>query len=220
MDIVLGSVASLIGIGFTLELLSKSFKSKKPYIVSWTVAVFMYTVATIALVSGLIGGWNYINFGIFYFFGGITNVPAFGIGSAYLIFDDNRVNVVTGLYVLFVVGAAYSIFTSGIPDFSNIPGIPEGSQLYEISGPRMWAILGNSLGSISLVGIAAYSVYKFRRVNEDLVTTNVLIVVGSFSPALSGVLLVLGDSASKTLSLLVGIFLIYLGYRVSQRPKL
>ena len=220
MDIVLGSVASLIGIGFTLELLTQSFKSKKPYIITWTVAVFMYTVATIALVSGLIDGWNYINFGIFYFFGGITNVPAFGIGSAYLIFDDNKVNVVTGLYVLFVVGAAYSILASGIPDFSNIPGIPEGSQLYEISGPRMWAILGNSLGSISLVGIAAYSVYKFRRVNEDLVTTNVLIVVGSFSPALSGVLLVLGDSASKTLSLLVGIFLIYLGYRVSQRPKL
>ena len=219
MDIVLGSIAALIGVGFTLELLLKSFRSKKPYIISWTVAVFMYTVATIALVSGLINGWNYINFGIFYFFGVITNVPAFGIGSAYLIFDNNKVNVITGLYVLFVLGAMFSIFTSGIPDFSNIQGIPEGSQLYEISGPRMWAILGNSLGSISLVGIAAYSIYKFRRVDEDLVTTNVLIVVGSFSPALSGFLLALGDSASKTLSLLVGMFLIYLGYRVSQRPK-
>lgn len=219
MDVVLGSIAALIGVGFTLELFLKSLRSKKPYIISWTVAVFMYTVATIALVSGLINGWNYINFGIFYFFGGITNVPAFGIGSAYLIFDDNKVNVISGLYVLFVLGAMFSIFTSGIPDFSNIQGIPEGSQLYEISGPRMWAILGNSLGSISLVGIAAYSIYKFRRVDEDLVTTNVLIVVGSFSPALSGVLLALGDSASKTLSLLVGMFLIYLGYRVSQRPK-
>ena len=220
MDIVLGSIAALIGVGFTLELFLKSLRSKKPYIISWTVALFMYTVATIALVSGLINGWNYINFGIFYFFGGITNVPAFGIGSAYLIFDDNKVNVISGLYVLFVLGAMFSIFTSGIPDFSNIQGIPEGSQLYEISGPRMWAILGNSLGSISLVGIAAYSIYKFRRVDEDLVTTNVLIVVGSFSPALSGVLLALGDSASKTLSLLVGMFLIYLGYRVSQRPKI
>lgn len=220
MDIVLGSIASLIGVGFSLELLLKSFRSKKPYIISWTVAVIMYTVATIALVSGLINGWNYINFGIFYFFGGITNVPAFGIGSAYLIFDDNKVNVISGLYVLFVLGAVFSIFTSGIPDFSNIQGIPEGSQLYEISGPRMWTILGNSFGSISLVGIAAYSIYKFRRVDEDLVTTNVLIVVGSFSPALSGVLLALGDSASKTLSLLVGMFLIYLGYRVSQRPKI
>jgi hypothetical protein len=220
MDIVLGSIAALIGVGFTLELLLKSYRSKKPYIISWTVAVFMYTVATIALVSGLINGWSYINFGIFYFFGGITNVPAFGIGSAYLIFDDNKVNVISGLYVLFVLGAMFSIFTSGIPDFSNIQGIPEGSQLYEISGPRMWAILGNSFGSISLVGIAAYSIYKFRRVDEDLVTTNVLIVVGSFSPALSGVLLALGDSASKTLSLLVGMFLIYLGYRVSQRPKI
>ena len=220
MDVVLGSIAALIGVGFTLELFLKSLRSKKPYIISWTIAVFMYTVATIALVSGLINGWNYINFGIFYFFGGITNVPAFGIGSAYLIFDDNKVNVISGLYVLFVLGAMFSIFTSGIPDFSNIQGIPEGSQLYEISGPRMWAILGNSLGSISLVGIAAYSIYKFRRVDEDLVTTNVLIVVGSFSPALSGVLLALGDSASKTLSLLVGMFLIYLGYRVSQRPKI
>ncbi|MDA9607844.1 hypothetical protein N9S79_00530 [bacterium] len=220
MDIVLGSIAALIGVGFTLELFLKSYRSKKPYIISWTVAVFMYTVATIALVSGLINGWSYINFGIFYFFGGITNVPAFGIGSAYLIFDDNKVNVISGLYVLFVLGAMFSIFTSGIPDFSNIQGIPEGSQLYEISGPRMWAILGNSFGSISLVGIAAYSIYKFRRVDEDLVTTNVLIVVGSFSPALSGVLLALGDSASKTLSLLVGMFLIYLGYRVSQRPKI
>ena len=111
------------------------------------------------------------------------------------------------------------MFTSGIPDFSNINGIPEGRQLYEISGPRMWAILGNSLGSISLVGIAMYSIFKFRRVNEDLVTTNVLIVVGAFSPALSGVLLALGDGASKTLSLLVGMFLIYLGYRVSKDQK-
>ena len=220
MDIILGSIAAVIGVGFTVELILKSIKSKKPYIISWTVAVFMYTIATIALVSGLIGGWNYINFGIFYFFGGITNVPAFGIGIAYLVFDENKVNVVSGLYVLFVVGAAFSILTSGIPDFSNIKGIPEGSELYEISGPRMWAILGNSLGSISLVGIAAYSIYKFRRVNEDLVTTNVLIVLGSFSPALSGILLAFGDGASKTLSLLVGMFLIYLGYRVSQRPKI
>ena len=220
MDIILGSIAALIGVGFTVELIFKSIKSKKPYIISWTVAVFMYTIATIALVSGLIGGWNYINFSIFYFFGGITNVPAFGIGSAYLVFDENKVNVVSGLYVLFVVGAAFSILTSGIPDFSNIKGIPEGSELYEISGPRMWAILGNSLGSISLVGIAAYSIFKFRRVNEDLVTTNVLIVLGSFSPALSGILLAFGDGASKTLSLLVGMFLIYLGYRVSQRPKI
>ena len=30
MDIVLGSIASLIGVGFSLELLLKSFRSKKP----------------------------------------------------------------------------------------------------------------------------------------------------------------------------------------------
>ena len=59
MDIVLGSLASVIGIGFSIELFLKSIKGKKPYIISWAFAVFMYTVATIALVSGLLSGWNY-----------------------------------------------------------------------------------------------------------------------------------------------------------------
>ncbi len=105
------------------------------------------------------------------------------------------------------------------PDINllNIEGIPEGRELYEISGPRLWAILGNSIGSLALVGIAIASIVKYRIINQDLATTNVLIAIGAFAPAFSGVLLAFGDGASKALSLLVGISLIYLGYKISQR---
>ena len=217
MDVFLSFAAGLIGIIFFIELLTKSFKKKNPNLICWAIAIGMYSFATIALGFGLYTGWNQLSFGIFYFFGGIASVPAFGLGSAYLIFKRDSVHVASGIYLLFVCSAIYSMIVAPEINLGNIEGIPEGRELYEISGPRLWAILGNSIGSLALVGIAIVSVVQYRNTNQDLVTTNVLIVLGAFAPAFSGILLALGDGTSKALSLLVGIFLIYLGYRVSQR---
>ena len=217
MDSFLSFTAGLIGIIFFIEILNKSFQKKNPSLIFWTIAIGMYSFATIALGFGLYSGWNQLSFGIFYFFGGITNVPAFGLGSAYLIFKKDSVHIASGIYLLFVFSAIYSMMVAPEIDLRNIEGIPEGRELYEISGPRLWAILGNSIGSLALVGIAFVSVVKYRNINQDLATTNVLIAVGAFAPAFSGILLALGDGTSKALSLLVGIFLIFLGYRISQR---
>ena len=217
MDSFLSFTAGLIGIIFFIEILNKSFQKKNPSLIFWTIAIGMYSFATIALGFGLYSGWNQLSFGIFYFFGGITNVPAFGLGSAYLIFKKDSVHIASGIYLLFVFSAIYSMIVAPEINLGNIEGIPEGRELYEISGPRLWAILGNSIGSLALVGIAFISVVKYRNINQDLATTNVLIAVGAFAPAFSGILLALGDGTSKALSLLVGIFLIFLGYRISQR---
>ena len=217
MDVFLSFAAGLIGIIFFIELLSKSFQKKNPSLIFWAIAIGMYSFATIALGFGLHKGWTQLSFGIFYFFGGITSVPAFGLGSAYLIFKKDSVHVASGIYLLFVCSAIYSMMVAPEINLANISGIPEGRELYEISGPRLWAILGNSIGSLALVGIAIVSVFQSRNTNQDLATTNVLIAFGAFAPATSGILLVLGDGTSKALSLLIGIFFIYLGYRVSQR---
>ena len=121
------------------------------------------------------------------------------------------------MYALFVLGAFYSMLVAPDINLANIEGIPEGRELYEITGPRLWAIVGNSIGSLALIGVGIVSIIRYRDTNQDLVTTNVLIVLGSFAPAFSGVLLALGDGESKALSLLVGILLIFLGYKISQR---
>ena len=217
MDVVLSFLAGIVSFTFFLELLIKSIKTKRPNLILWTIAIGMYSFATIALAFGLYSGWTQFSFGVFYFFGGITNVPAFGLGSAYLVFKKDTVHIASGIYVLFICSAIYSMLVAPDINLLNIQGIPEGRELYEISGPRLWAILGNSIGSLSLVGIAIASIVKYRLVNQDLATTNVLIAVGAFAPAFSGVLLAFGDGTSKALSLLVGIFLIYLGYKISQR---
>ena len=217
MDSTLSFIAGFISFAFFIELFNKSIKSRRPSIIFWMVAIGMYSLATLALAVGLYSGWTPFSFAVFYFFGGITNVPAFGLGSAYLAFNKDRVHIASGIYILFVLSALYSMIVAPEINLGNIEGIPEGRELYEISGPRLWAILGNSIGSLALVGIAIASIVKYRKVNQDLATTNVLIATGAFAPAFSGVLLALGDGTSKALSLLVGILLIYLGYKISQR---
>lgn len=217
MDVVLSLFAGIVSFTFFVEILIKSIKNKRPNLIFWTIAIGMYSFATIALASGLYSGWTQFSFAVFYFFGGITNVPAFGLGSAYLVFKKDNVHIASGIYALFICSAIYSMITAPDINLLNIEGIPEGRELYEISGPRLWAILGNSIGSLALVGIAIASIVKYRIINQDLATTNVLIAIGAFAPAFSGILLAFGDGASKALSLLVGISLIYLGYKISQR---
>ena len=217
MDVVLSFFAGIVSFTFFVELLIKSITNKRPNLIFWTIAIGMYSFATIALALGLSNGWTQFSFGVFYFFGGITNVPAFGLGSAYLVFKKDNVHIASGIYALFICSAIYSMITAPDINLLNIEGIPEGRELYEISGPRLWAILGNSIGSLALVGIAIASIVKYRIINQDLATTNVLIAIGAFAPAFSGILLAFGDGASKALSLLVGISLIYLGYKISQR---
>ena len=217
MDSFLSFVAGFIGIIFFIEILNKAFQKKSPSLIFWAIAIGMYSFATIALGFGLYNGWNQLSFSIFYFFGGIATVPAFALGSAYLVFKKDSVHIATGIYLLFVLSSIYSMIIAPEINLGNIEGIPEGRELYEISGPRLWAVLGNSIGSLALVGIAVFSVAQYRNTNQDLATTNVLIAVGAFAPAFSGILLALGDGTSKALSLLIGIFLIFLGYRISQR---
>ena len=101
------------------------------------------------------------------------------------------------MYALFVLGAFYSMLVAPDINLANIEGIPEGRELYEITGPRLWAIVGNSIGSLALIGVGIVSIIRYRDTNQDLVTTNVLIVLGSFAPAFSGVLLALGDGESN-----------------------
>ena len=90
------------------------------------------------------------------------------MGSAYLAFNKDRVHIASGIYILFVLSALYSMIVAPEINLGNIEGIPEGRELYEITGPRLWAILGNSIGSLALVGIAIASIVKYRKVNQDL----------------------------------------------------
>ena len=58
MDVVLSFLAGIVSFAFFVELLIKSIKNKQPNLIFWTIAIGMYSFATIALALGLSNGWT------------------------------------------------------------------------------------------------------------------------------------------------------------------
>jgi len=180
-----------------------------------------YALASWALVAGLGLGWTSVSFRLFYFFGGIANIPLLAAGSIALVISERaarRFLTPTLLWVVFGFFATFlAPFVNGLPE----EGIPEGSEVFDFSfmidaltlpGPRFFAAVSGGVGTIVIVGLSLVTIIRVRRSNKDLVVANVLIIVGTLVPAFGGTLTALGESAALSLSLMVGITLLWLGY--------
>jgi hypothetical protein len=125
---------------------------------------------------------------------------------------------------LFATPLNESIFDASVPvsqqyatnTARGIVGLmPEG-------GVRSYSFLFNIYGTVALVGGALYSAYIFwrKRIMPQRVLGNVLIALGGLSPALGGTLARIGATEFLYLSELIGVVVIFIGFRLAttQQP--
>lgn len=220
MDQVFAVAAATVATGFAAQLTVSQVRRPRPHVAAWSVAMSMYALATWALAWGLIAGWGDGVFRVFYLFGAILNVVFLALGSAFLVLGRR---VGAALLVAFsALGAGAAAATLGA---SFVPGarldevgLPAGSEVFAplsegLASPRLWAVIANSLGTLLLVALAAYSVARFWRSNRGLAVGNLLIIGGTLAPALGGSLTGLGEAGGLSVSLLIGAALLWSGYR-------
>ncbi|HSF85983.1 MAG TPA: hypothetical protein VLG28_10075, partial [Acidimicrobiia bacterium] len=106
----------------------------------------------------------------------------------------------------------------------DLVGIPEGSELFAFTfeiggitapGPRVFAVIAGSLGTLVIVFFAAMSAVRSWSSNRRLAGGNLLIVLGALAPAAGGSLTAVGEGGGLALSLLLGAALLYSGYRMA-----
>ncbi len=234
MDVAIAAAAALAATGFTAELVRSHLHRARPHVAIWSAAMAMYAIATWSLVAGLAGGWTDLNFRAFYLFGAVTNVPFLALGAAYLVLGRR---VGAGLLVVFsAFGAAAAAVTLGAGFVAALPesGVPAGSEVFAsfvapagveytfgdvIGSPRLWAVVGNTIGSLLLVVLALTTIVRFRRINRNVACGNGLIIAGTIAPAFGGTLTGLGEGGGLALSLLAGALLLWAGYRVAGRAR-
>lgn len=186
-----------------------------------------YAIASWALAVGLTFGWTTFSFRIFYFFGAIANIPLLAAGSIALA-DERAGRVATKVVTLWVVFGFFATFLA--PFLARLPptAVPEGSEVFDFTfaidaltlpGPRWFAAISGAVGSIVVIGLALVTVARVWSTNRRLARGNVLIVLGVIAPALGGSLTALGESAALTLSLVVGITLLWFGYRLASTAR-
>ncbi len=227
MDVILSIIAASIATWFTRELLVSWRARRRLHAEIWTWAFGAYSIATWALVFGLAFGWSSFSFRSFYFFGAIANIPLLAAGSIALA-NDRAGRVALHVTTLWIVLGFFATFLAPFVGALPASGIPEGSEVFgftfsidalTLPGPRMFAAISGSVGTIIVVGLALTTAVRVRRQSPQLARGNMLIVAGVLVPAIGGSLTALGESAALSVSLAVGIILLWWGYRLASGAR-
>ena len=179
--------ATIISAAFAATLWTQYRAKPRPYLLAWSVALAVYAVAALTEVIGAAAGWDPLLYRIYYYFGGIMVVGILALGTIYLLAPRfGR----TALWVLLVSAA---VGLAGIVGASLQPGLLDTHQVppvdtikvehgvFNVIAIAMAAIL-NSVGSIILVGGAAWSAYGtwVKHGPPSRLTANILIAAGAF----------------------------------------
>ena len=178
--------ATLISAAFAVTLGLQYRAKSRPYLLVWAVALGLYAIAALTEVVGAAGGWNAALYRIYYYLGAIVLVGVLALGTIYLLAPRFGRPALWVLLVLAAIGLA------GIVGASLQPGLLDTRQVPSVDTIRLehgsfnvisliMAAVVNSVGTVILVGGAAWSAYgTWRRGGApSRLAANILIAAGA-----------------------------------------
>jgi hypothetical protein len=227
VDLALSIIASGIASWFAIELYATWRRRPRLHAEIWTMAFAAYAVASWSLAFGLLLGWTSFTFRSFYFFGAIANIPLLAAGSVALFSERagrGAMRIVTlwlvfGFFATFLAPFTNPLPSASIPEGSAVFGFTFAMEALTLPGPRLFAAISGAVGTIVVVGLALVTSLRTWSRNRRLAEGNLLIIAGVLAPALGGSLTALGESAALSVSLAVGITLLWSGYRMASSAR-
>lgn len=216
----LAFLATAVATVFAEATLVRYTRAHKPHEAAWTVALIMFALAAAALAMGTSTGWDQGTFRMFFLFGAVLDVPWLALGTVYLL-GGQTAGRRTRAALVFASGLAVGVMLTA-PIHGAIAGdaIPVGKSVFGVF-PRVLAAVGSGLGATVIFVGAAWSAWRFARGrsvpgNARLAGSNVLIALGTLVLSVGGLTQgLVGKDSAFTLSLAVGIAVIYGGFLVA-----
>jgi hypothetical protein len=212
-DLALAATASLVAFAFALSTLERWLDRRKPHEGAWTIALFLFTGASVALWGGAAFGWNGLWFRLFFLLGAVINVPYLALGTVYLLFGRRA-----GGRTAFGVNA-FTFFSAGVIAVAPLTAaivsdtLPQGSDVFGPL-PRVLAAAGSGIAAVVVIGGSAWSAVRGR-----FVLANILIASGTVILGAGGLLnSVLDEMQGFAVSLVVGITLLFTGFLLTNAP--
>jgi hypothetical protein len=199
---LLALAAALLALRLSAQLAARWRERRAPELFAWAGSLGCYAVASAALAWSAAAGWSATSFRVYYLFGALLTAPLLGAGS--LIRAGRRWAAPAALVF---AGVATGVMLAE-PLVGEVGGeaIPEAGDHLDWLPARALAVVGNSLGTLAVVVVAALT---FRRRPLG----NASIVAGVAVAALGSALFGLGVVQSA-LSLAVAAALLYVGFVV------
>jgi hypothetical protein len=207
VEALLAFAAALLALRLAGDLAARFRASRAPQLAAWSASLLAYAIASAALAWGAAAGWDDRAFRVYYLAGGLLTAPLLGAGSLLL-----RGYRWAGPLAFGYGGLAIGIMVA-VPLTANVSGtsIPEAQSHLDFMPARLVAVLGNSLGTLAVVGVAMITIRR-RPLGNALIVAGV--AVSATGSALAG----LGE-AETAIFISAGVLLLYGGFVLPALPR-
>lgn len=215
--------AAVISALFAWSLLVRWRKGRRLSELAWGIALAMFAAASVAVAGGSALDWDPTLYRFFWLFGAVLNVPWLALGSVAL--AGGRAVRAVGLAIVLALHpvAIFFIFRDSLnaAALTASKAIPRGAEVWERGGTALG--LGRNASILAwavVVGIAMWTSRPRRgmRPPKARVRANLLISLGVSVVAIGGFALGrIGKGEAFSVSLALGVALMYAGFRLAGR---
>jgi hypothetical protein len=206
---------------FAVEIFAHWRARRTNYLLWWTIGVITFALGTATESFNVLFGWNLVNFKFWYIVGALLGGFPLAQGSVYLLAPRRCADSTAWLFILLILVASTCVVLSPVNLPENFNGKLSGS-VFGWQWVRYFSPFINIYSFIFLVGGAIYSATKYAlmRDKQSRLIGNVFIAVGAILPGIGGSFTRMGYVNVLFVTELIGLALIYAGYRIIKADKM
>ncbi|NOR88244.1 MAG: hypothetical protein GQ527_11595 [Bacteroidales bacterium] len=213
-------ITTLFSIYFVSEIYKHYQRRKTSYLIWWTIGVLTFGLGTLAESINVLFGWNEINLKYWYIVGALLGGFPLAQGTVYLLMNRKFANISSWLIVSLIIIASVFVILTPVSLPSNFDGKLTGA-VFSWQWVRYFSPLINLYAFVFLVGGAIYSAIKYYRQTEKEARFkgNIFIALGGLLPGIGGTFTRMGYVNVLFVTELLGLLLIFWGYRIIKKDK-
>lgn len=193
-------------------------KGRGTHLLWWAFGILIYGVGTFTESFTSVFGWSEAVFRAWYISGALLGGAPLAQGTVYLLLRRKTANRLTAALVTFFVVAASCVFIAPINTTLVEPHRLSGKVL---AWPwvRLFSPFINTYALVFLVGGAALSAWRYskRWETRHRFVGNVFIAIGALLPGIGGAFTRFGYTEVLYVTELIGLSLVFVGYRFNIR---
>lgn len=213
-------ITTVLSAIFAREILMRyREKPERYHLLWWGLGIAIYGLGTLTESLTTLLGWHLVLFKAWYISGALLGGAPLALGTVYLLMGKRAGHI--GLAILTTAVVVTSVFVILSPiKMDLVQSEILSSKVLEWQSIRIVSPFINTLAFLFLVGGAIYSAFRFigNSKSRNVAYGNILIAIGATLPGVGGMGSRMGHTELLYIGELIGVILIWAGYRLCQKP--
>lgn len=212
---------TVLALAFALLVWRRWRERGGAHLLVWTIGILTYAAGTLTESLITLAGWSEPVFRSWYITGALLGGMPLAQGTVYLLLRRRTAHLLTAIIVPVVLVAATCVWLSPI-DHGLVEAHRPSGRVFEWQWVRAFSPFINLYAVVFLIGGAILSAVRFRRdpAMRHRVVGNVYIAIGAILPGIGGTFTRFGIVEALYVTELVGLALIFVGYRYNTAGSL